>query len=248
MAVQLQRALDAGPRSVPDRSGRVRGKALKSESCLITHALRPEDRGALRSITHAPTQNILFISRLSDMKKQLVLETASLILRRFVQADTPKMFRMSQEEGMRTWLHSQVYRDEAHAASVLAFLISQYDTGTDPRIAPLVLGIQLRTTGELIGHVGLSALGESVEVGFAIERCHQRKGFATEAVRAICKWATTELPIQTILGITAIDNIASQGVLLRAGFLRAKEKIMRFQGSEQTVIVFEFSAQPPACQ
>lgn len=141
---------------------------------------------------------------------------------------------------MRTWLPSQVYRDEAHAASVVAFLISQYRVPGDPRIGPYVLGIEARSSGELIGHVGLSPLGEDVEIGFAIEESHQRRGLATEAVRAACQWAVGAFSITTILGVTAARNSASQGVLLRAGFSRQREEVMRFQGVEQTVIVFAY--------
>ena len=144
---------------------------------------------------------------------------------------------------MRTWLWSQVYRDEAHAASVLAFLISQYSIPGDPKVGPYVLGVQLRSTGELVGHVGLSPLGEAVEVGFAVENFHQRKGIATEAVRATCHWASEVFSIETILGITAAQNVASQAALLRAGFTRQKEEVMRFQGLEQPVMFFAFSRQ-----
>jgi RimJ/RimL family protein N-acetyltransferase len=150
---------------------------------------------------------------------------------------------MSQEEGMRVWLPSQVYRDEAHAASVLAFLISQYSVPADPKVGPYVLGVQLRSTGELVGHVGLSPLGEAVEVGFAIENSRQRKGIATEAVHAACHWASDMFSLETILGITAAQNVASQGVLLRAGFTRQKDEVMRFQGLEQPVMFFSFSRQ-----
>jgi ribosomal-protein-alanine N-acetyltransferase len=173
--------------------------------------------------------------------RQLPVETASLTLRAFVPEDAPKVFQMSQEEGMRTWLPSQVYRDEAHAASVLASLISQYSVPGDPSIGPYVLGVQVRSAGELVGHVGFGPSGEAVEVGFAIESVHQRKGIATEAVRAACEWAADSFSIATILGITAAQNSASQGVLLRAGFARQREDVMHFQGLEQPVIFFAFA-------
>ena len=172
--------------------------------------------------------------------RKLPIETASLTLREFAPDDASKVFQMSQEDGMQSWLPSQVYRDEAHAASVLAFLISQYSAPGDPRLGPYVLGVQLRSAGELVGHVGLGPFGEVVEVGFAIESAHQRKGIATEAVRAACEWAALAFPVATILGVTAVRNNASQRVLLRAGFARQKEEIMRFQGLEQTVIFFAF--------
>lgn len=168
----------------------------------------------------------------------LPIEAASFTLRALVPADAPKVFRMSQEDGMRTWLPSQVYRDQAHAASVLASLISYYSAPGDPRLGPYVLGVQ--AGNELVGHVGFGPLGEAVEVGFAIESAQQRKGIATAAVRAACEWAADTFSIATILGVTAVRNNASQGVLLRAGFVRQKERVMRFQGLEQPVIFFAF--------
>jgi len=84
-------------------------------------------------------------------------------------------------------------------------------------------------------------LGKGVEVGFAIESVHQRKGIATEAVRAACEWAADAFSIATILGVTAAQNSASQGVLLRAGFARRKEEVARFHGLEQPVIFFAFA-------
>jgi RimJ/RimL family protein N-acetyltransferase len=172
--------------------------------------------------------------------RRLPIETASLTLRALVPGDAPKVFRMSQEHGMRTWLPSQVYRDQAHAASVVASLISQYGVPGDPRLGPYVLGVQAGSAGELVGHVGFGPLGEAVEVGFAIESVHQRKGIATAAVRAACGWAADAFSIATIVGVTAARNGASQGVLLRAGFVRQKEELMRFQGLEQSVILFAF--------
>jgi RimJ/RimL family protein N-acetyltransferase len=173
--------------------------------------------------------------------RQLPFATESLTLRALVPQDAPKVFQMSQEDGMRTWLPSQVYRDEAHAASVLAFLISQYSIPADPKIGPYVLAVQVGNADDLIGHVGFSPLGDAVEVGFAIERAHQKKGIATEAVRAACEWAADAFSIATVLGVTSAQNNAAQNVLLRAGFAPQKEEVMRFQGLEQPVIFFAFA-------
>jgi len=170
----------------------------------------------------------------------LPIQLASFTLRAFVPGDAPKVFRMSQEDAMRTWLPSQVYRDQAHAASVLASLISHYSAPGDPRLGPYVIGIEAGSTGELVGHVGFGPLGKAVEVGFAIESAQQRNGIATAAVRTACEWAADAFSIATILGVTAVRNSASQGVLLRAGFVRQKEQVMRFQGVEQPVILFAF--------
>lgn len=176
--------------------------------------------------------------RATTRLRQLPIETASLTLRAFVPEDAPKAFRMSQEDGMRTWLPSQVYRDEAHAASVLASLIAHYSVPGDPRIGPYVLAVEVRSSGAFVGHVGFSPLLGAVEVGFFIEGAHRRKGFATEAVRVACEWAADAFSIATILGVTASRNSASQGVLLRAGFAWQNEEVMCFQGLAQPVIFF----------
>src|SRR5207247_8944111 len=102
---------------------------------------------------------------------------------------------------------------------------------------------QRSSCGEVLGHVALGLLGNAVEVGFAIEGSHQRKGIATEAVRPACHWASDVFSLETILGITATRNVASQIVLLRAGFARQKDRVMRFQGLVQSVIVFAFTSQ-----
>jgi ribosomal-protein-alanine N-acetyltransferase len=172
----------------------------------------------------------------------LPIETARLKLRPFVPGDAAKVFRMSQEESMRAGLPSQVYRDEAHGASVLAALISAYSVPGDPGFGPYVLGVEMRKSGELIGHVGFSPLRDAVEVGFAIESAHQRKGLATEAVRAACEWVAEQFSLATILGVASGQNIASQGVLLGAGFARQKDEVMRFQGREQAVVFYAFPA------
>lgn len=145
---------------------------------------------------------------------------------------------------MRTWLPSQVYRDEAHASSVLTVLISCLRDPGDPRLGPYVLGVQLKSTGALIGHVGFSPLDDDVEVGFAIERSHQRKGLATEAVRAGCEWVTEAFPISSIVGVTDEHNVASQGVLQRAGFAWQRHEEMEFQGRLRRVSVFAFARGP----
>jgi hypothetical protein len=57
---------------------------------------------------------------------QLPLETRSLLLRHFVPEDAVAFHGLSDEETSRTWLPSQVYRDHAHACSVLESLIRHF--------------------------------------------------------------------------------------------------------------------------
>ena len=173
---------------------------------------------------------------------RLPVTTRSLLIRQFVREDAGDVLILSNEETSRTWLPSQVYRDHAHAASVLEFLIAQYSTPANPRHGPYVLAIEHRTDRRLIGHVGLSPLEDDVEIGFAIGQSYQGQGFATEAIVAASRWAFQMFGLDRILGITSAANLASKRALVRAHFAHQEDKVMRFQGTERSVSVYALSA------
>jgi ribosomal-protein-alanine N-acetyltransferase len=155
----------------------------------------------------------------------LPIATASLILRRFVPGDAHKVFVMSREPGIRTWIPDQVYENESGALDVLRYLIAQCEDPGTPALAPYVLGVCLSSSSELVGHVGLSPLGNQVEVGYAIEDKHQGKGLASEAVTAMSDWGLRRFDLPLILGIVARANVRSCRVLEKAGFVLADESM-----------------------
>lgn len=124
---------------------------------------------------------------------------------------------------MKKWIPDQVYADENESRKVLEFLISCYKD-PDPKTKPFVLGIGLKSTGDLIGHVGLSPLNEEVEIGYAIEDKYQRKGYATEAIKAMYEHAIERFNLEKITGIVDSDNTGSIKALEKAGFRFIKEK------------------------
>ena len=172
---------------------------------------------------------------------QLPLETRSLLLRHFVMEDAVALHALSDEETSRTWLPSQVYRDHAHACSVLASLIGHYSNPGNPAEGPFVLGIEHRTEGTLIGHVGFSPLDDDVEIGFSIAERFQRQGLATEAIGAASRWAFRTFGLKRILGVASAANIASMRTLRRAAFVHEEDRVMNFQGNEEDVRVYVLS-------
>lgn len=169
------------------------------------------------------------------------ITTTSLTLRTFVPEDAPKVFAMSQEIGMRTWLSDQVYEDAQTALEVLRYLIAKCrDPGT-PALGPYVLGICLTRSSELIGHVGLSPLGDQVEVGFAIEQRFQGRGFAAEAVRAMAEWGLHRFGLAQVIGIAASENRASCRVLERAGFAFMDESLRSLHGRTRLVRTYRMN-------
>lgn len=65
---------------------------------------------------------------------------------------------------------------------------------------------------------GLNADG-SAEIGYGISEEYQGKGYAAEAVSAMVGWAFKQPGVNCVTAETEADNIASQKVLSKAGFL-----------------------------
>ncbi len=175
------------------------------------------------------------------IKKEFTQITGrQVFLRKFASSDVAKVFQMSLEEGMKQWIPDQVYKDLNEAEEVLEFLMKQYDSTKGPDAVPIVFGICLRETGALIGHAGLSPVLEQVEIGYAIEDCQQKNGYASDAVVAICQWAKEFYGLPHILGIVASENIASCRVLEKSGFSLSEENERNLHGNLRMVKQYRF--------
>lgn len=70
----------------------------------------------------------------------------------------------------------------------------------------------------------------SAEIGYGVRGDERGKGFATEALAAVARWALTEAGIQRAWLTANTDNVASQRVADEAGFRR--EGTLRRAGKE----------------
>ena len=64
---------------------------------------------------------------------------------------------------------------------------------------------------------GLNADG-SVEIGYGISEEYRGRGYATEAVSAVTRWALSQPDVTRVEAETEADNIASINVLTKCGF------------------------------
>lgn len=176
-----------------------------------------------------------------------MIETERLLLRHLTSDDVGKVFRMSREEGIRRWIPDQVYRDEEESATVIKSLIGQYSGKARPDKKPLVLGLELKQTGELIGHVGLSPALEGVEIGYAVETRLQGQGYATEAVTAMSLWAIRSLKIVEVLGIVDRENAASCRVLEKSGYVICGEKHKEMFGCLRWCRIYRYAGPDTGC-
>jgi RimJ/RimL family protein N-acetyltransferase len=81
--------------------------------------------------------------------------------------------------------------------------------------------IILKSTNTAIGGMGFNGepneSGEA-EIGYMIDEQHQNKGYATEALQLLIKWAFTQDTVKAIIVHTYADNLPSVKILSKCGF------------------------------
>jgi RimJ/RimL family protein N-acetyltransferase len=80
-----------------------------------------------------------------------------------------------------------------------------------------------RSSGELVGSIGLFKTdweARSCEVGYGVRADRRGRGYASEAVTAVARWALAEGGMQRIQLCAIISNLPSLRVAEKAGFQR----------------------------
>ncbi len=63
----------------------------------------------------------------------------------------------------------------------------------------------------------------AVEIGYGTNELFQNKGYTSEAVGALCRWAFTQPDVKTVLAETDKSNLASHRVLEKNGFVVSRQ-------------------------
>jgi len=144
------------------------------------------------------------------------IETARLRLRPLLEADIPAHYAVFSDRDVARYWSREPWTDIAQAEeSIRAILAAQAD-GSEARF-----GIELLSTGELIGNVGLHHFFGSnrrSEIGYALGSRHWGQGYATEALRAAIRHGFDALDLNRIEADIDPRNAASARVLEKLGF------------------------------
>jgi RimJ/RimL family protein N-acetyltransferase len=95
----------------------------------------------------------------------------------------------------------------------------------------LVRAVVLRETREMIGHAGfhgppgVNALKDegAVEMGYTVFPPHRGRGYASEAVRGLIRWAGEERGIRTFVASVGPENEPSLAIVRKLGFVHVGE-------------------------
>jgi len=152
---------------------------------------------------------------------ELVAGTAEMI--RAEIDDPPKVFRLLEAETPEGW------PPPLNDAESMAYFASYLERGPDYygwMFWYVALGERRRGRRVIVGNIGFKGAPDAagtVEIGYSILPEHQRRGYATEAVRGLVAWAFSHPNVRRVIAETFPDLAASILVLERNGFSRVDE-------------------------
>jgi RimJ/RimL family protein N-acetyltransferase len=150
------------------------------------------------------------------MKLPGQIETERLVLRKPRMDDAPILFRAYMQDPEVT--RYTTWRPHQHLSEAEDFIYNSIAAWEKEVRFPFV--ITLKGKDEPFGMIDLHMRGSTVGLGYVIACSHQRKGYATEATRAIIEWAFQQPTIYRVNASTDVENVASQRVLEKAGMVR----------------------------
>ena len=167
-------------------------------------------------------------TRYADYENYMILETERLILRPLTRADAETAYYgwTGDPEANKyvSWLPHRSVEDAVQWLRDVAW--NQTNAGGIPR-DNYIWGFVLKNTGELFGSGGLiwEKDWQLYQVGYNINKSYWNKGYTTEAMRAVLRYAAQTLGIKRIAGGHAKENPASARVIEKLGFVYDRDDI-----------------------
>ena len=143
-------------------------------------------------------------------------ETERLVIRVPHLSDAQSIFGgYAQDAEVTRYLVWRPHKDVHETERFLTERIADWEHG-----ARFPWVITLKDDGELIGMVEIRINSFKADVGYVIARKWWSKGFATEALRPVVKWAMEQPGIYRVWALCDVANVASARVLEKAGMQR----------------------------
>ena len=136
-------------------------------------------------------------------------------LRRWTLDDVSAVTAACQDPEIQHWipLIPRPYTEE-HAREFLQREGDSWDAGTSYNFAVTVVG---RVVGSMAVRVNQFKTGH---IGYWTERGERGRGVTTRALRLACRWSFEQLELGRLELVTDPDNVASQRVAEKVGFIR----------------------------
>ena len=164
------------------------------------------------------------------------IETERLIITEFTPDMAQAVHENSLDEDNRRFVPDEVFETVDEAAETIEFLMSQYGGCEGPLVYPVLL-----KDGTNIGYVQAIPLDNGVwEIGFHIGARYTKRGYAAEAVKAFLPVIMEKIGITRMTGICLADNIASQKVMEKCGFVPEFRGVDNYQGEQREICRYRY--------
>ena len=169
----------------------------------------------------------------------MILETERLILRSPTMKDVDDLIKNISDLKISKWLLVVAYPYTKEDAE---WWINHCEEKGEKNYE---FNIELKSSGELIGGVGLSNIKEeqgTADIGYWLGTGHQRKGIMSEAVKAVLDLAFNKLKLRRLEAPIFAGNEPSQGLAKSLGFIyegtKRKAAICKATGEIHDEVVY----------
>lgn len=146
------------------------------------------------------------------------LETERLLLRRFEYTDAETMLKYwISDEKIQSMYSEPVYKTKEAVKELLDKYICSYEKEDYYRWA-----IVFKDTGECIGQIAyflIDTKNHFAEIEYCIGSAFQRRGYATEATKAVIRYGFEKMHLHKVQICTKEINVASKRVIEKCGFI-----------------------------
>lgn len=150
------------------------------------------------------------------------LETARLLLRPWREEDVPGIFKICQDPDVQRWTTvPSPYRTKDAQWYVREHTPKGFLSGDEA-----TFGAFVKDTGQIAGAIGLGGITRSAavygvrtgEIGYWANPETRGRGYITEGVREVVRWAFEDLEVGRVTWQAFDGNVASRRVIEKVGF------------------------------
>ncbi|MFC3106241.1 GNAT family N-acetyltransferase [Salinisphaera aquimarina] len=138
--------------------------------------------------------------------------TERLTLRPLVAADAPAVFAFAGDREVTRLMDWEMHVDLADSEAFIEDVTAGWDDGDD-----YCWGIELYDEARIIGTIACQFDEHGMQMGYVVAKDHWRRGFATEAARAVLDAARDIDDVYRFSATCDVENTASVRVLEKIG-------------------------------
>lgn len=146
------------------------------------------------------------------------LQTERLLLRRLTNNDVEEVFALRSNPEIMKYIPRPLLKTKDEALAHIAMMEEKIENNIG-----INWGITIEGSDKIIGIIGLYQIqpeNHRAEIGYMSLPEYNGKGYISEAIKAVIEYGFEEMSLHSIEAVIDPDNIASEKVLQKNGFVK----------------------------